>query len=242
MFGRFFAFLLCSVFVAFAMQNASKAVNMFIFEPVDLGVLQQGIKKNVEINGKNISSQSIELENVFNQMTGGENFIYPKKIEPGQNFKISFTLNTAYMEGDFAHNIILVDTSGTPYVATVKGKVENPIVFSERYLDLGFYKKGMQKKWSFYVWNENGKPLKLKLKPGLQKEFKVEFKEVKLDTRDFENLKEGGNIPAIKVSLSVINLEKPKNSQRSIRKIVSFTCENFPNATPELQVTGYWEE
>jgi len=242
MFRQIFSFFLFLAFSSFAMQNAGKVANPFVFEPVDLGTLQQGIKKSVEINGKNTSSQLIELENVFDQMTGGENFIYPQKINPGQNFKINFTLNTAYMEGDFVHNIILVDTSGTPYIANVKGKVENPIVFSERYLDIGFYKKGKQKNWTFYVWNADKKPLKLKLKPELQKEFKAEFKDVKLDVSDFENLKEGGNTPAVKVSLSVLELEKPKNSVRSIRKIVTFICENFPNATPELQVTGYWEE
>jgi hypothetical protein len=241
MLKQVFSFLLLLVFAAFAMQNAGKKANPFVFEPVNLGTLQQGIKKNVEIKGKNISSQLIELESVFDQMTGGENFVYPKKISPGQDFKINFTLNTAYMEGDFAHNIILVDTSGAPYVAIVTGMVENPIVFSERYLDLGFYKKGKQKEWTFYVWNADKKPLKLKLKPELQKEFKAQFKEVKLDVSNFENIKEGGNTPAVKVSLSVIDLERPKNSQRSIRKIVSFICENFPNATPELQVTGYWE-
>jgi hypothetical protein len=226
------SFLLFLSLAAFAMQ----------FEPVDLGILQQGIKKNVEIKGKNIFSQSIEVENVFDQMVGGENFVYPKKISPGQSFKISFTLSTAYMEGDFMHNIILVDTSGAPYIAMIRGKVENPIVFSERYLDLGFYKKGMQKKWKFYAWNPDKKPLKLKLKPEMQKEFRAEFKEVKLDVSDFENLKEGGSTPAIEVSLSVVDLERLKNSVRSIRKIVSFICENFPNATPELQVTGYWED
>jgi hypothetical protein len=236
------SFLLLLVFAAFAMQSTGKEVNIFTFELVDLGILQQGIKKNVEIKGKNISSRSIELENVFDQMTGGENFIYPKKINPGQSFKINFTLSTAYMEGDFMHNIILVDTSGTPYIATISGKVENPIVFSERYLDLGFYKKGMQKKWKFYVWNPDKKPLKLKLKPDMQKEFRAEFKEVKLDVSDFENIKDGGSTPAIEVILSVVDLERLKNSGRSIRKIVSFICENFPNATPELQVTGYWEE
>jgi len=242
MFRQIFSLLLFLVFASFAMQNAGKVANPFVFEPVDLGVLQQGIKKDVEIKGKNTSSQLIELENVFDQMTGGENFVYPKKISPGQNFKINFTLNTAYMEGDFVHNIILVDTSGAPYIATVKGKVENPIVFSERYLDIGYYKKGKQKNWTFYVWNTDKKPLKLKLKPELQKEFKAEFKDVKLDVSDFENLKEGGNTPAVKVSLSVVELEKPKNSVKSIRKIVSFICENFPSTTPELQVTGYWEE
>jgi len=242
MFKHFFSFLLLLIISTFATQNTGKIANPFMFESVDLGLLQQGIKKDVEIKGKNVSSQLIELESVFDQMTGGENFIYPQKINPGQNFKINFTLNTAYMEGDFTHNIILVDTSGTPYIVTVKGKIENPIVFSERYLDLGFYKKGMQKKWTFYVWNPDKKPLKLKLSPELQKEFKVEFKDVKLDVSDFENLKEGGNTPAVKVSLSVVELEKPKNATRSIRKIVSFICENFPKATPELQVTGYWEE
>ncbi|MCL2284189.1 MAG: hypothetical protein FWC26_12810 [Fibromonadales bacterium] len=215
--------------------------SVFEFEPVDLGVLQQGIKKNVEIKGKNVSSQTVEVESVFSQMTGGENHAYPQKIAPGQNFKINFTLNTAYMEGDFLHNVILVDTSGAAWVATVRGSVENPIVFSERILDLGFYKKGNKKTWIFYVWNPENKPLKFKLAPESQKEFKAEFSNVKLNVSDFENLKEGGATPAVKVSLSVTELEYPKNNQKSIRKIVSFICENFPNATPELLVTGYWQ-
>jgi len=226
-------------FVCLTVNNAF--ANTFVFEPVDLGVLQQGIKKDVEIKGKNVSSQTIEVESVYNLMTGGENFVYPKRITPGQNFKINFTLNTAYMEGNFEHKIVLVDTSGQPWVALVRGSVENPIVFSERILDLGFYKKGNKKNWSFYVWNPKNKPLKFKLAPQSQKEFKAEFSNVKLDVRDFENLKEGGTTPAIKINLSVTELEYPKNNQKSIRRIVSFICEDFPNATPELLVTGYWE-
>ena len=227
---------------AFAMQNAAlKADSPFEFEAVDLGVLRQGIKKNVEIKGKNTSSQTIKLENVFDQMTGGENFIYPKTIAAGQNFKINFTLNTAYMEGNFFHNIVLVDTNGTAWIALVRGSVENPIVFSVRILDLGYYKKGTEKTWVFYAWNAENKPLKLKLSPFSQKEFKAKFSNVKLDVKDFENIKEGGTTPAVKISLSVVDLENSKSEQKSIRKIVSFICENFPNATPELLVTGYWE-
>jgi len=83
--------------------------------------------------------------------------------------------------------------------------------------------------------------LKFKLAPSSQKEFKAEFSNVKLDVKNFENIKEGGTTPGVKISLSVIDLEAPKNGHKSIRKIVSFICENFPNATPELMVTGYWE-
>jgi len=227
--------------IFFICLTANNAFGAFEFEPVDLGLLQQGIKKDVEIKGKNVSSQTIEVEDVFNQMVGGENFNYPKKIMPGQNFKINFTLNTSYMEGDFLHNIILVDTSGAPHIAKVKGSVENPLVFSERILDLGYYKSGAKKNWVFYVWNKDNKAIKLNLKPESQKEFKADFSNVKLDVRDFENIKEGGNTPAVKINLSVLNLESPKNNQKSIRKIVSFVCENFPNSTPELLVTGYWE-
>jgi len=242
MFKYFFCVIAATAYVAFATGVSGKSTSgVFEFEAVDLGILQQGTKKLVEIKGKNISSKTIEVESVFNQMVGGENFIYPKKIAPKQAFKINFTLNTAYMEGDFSHNIILVDTSGTPYIATVKGSVENPFVFNERILDLGFYKKGVKKSWTFYVWNPENKTFKLKLKPESQKEFKAEFSNVKLDVSDFENIKEGGNTPAVKVNLSVLDLEKPKNTQKSIRKIVSFISENFPNATPDLQVVGYWE-
>ncbi|MDR2732611.1 MAG: hypothetical protein LBB36_05275 [Fibromonadaceae bacterium] len=241
MFRQVFFILFFFVFAAFAMQNAGQKPNPFELEAIDLGVLEQGIKRNVEIKGKNISSQTVELESVFDQMTGGENFIYPKKITPGQNFKISFTLNTAYMEGSFLHNIVLVDTNGVAWTTSVQGAVENPIVFNERILDLGYYKKGVKKNWVFYVWNPDNKPLKLKLAPHSQKEFKAEFSNVKLDVRDFENIKENGTTPGIKVTLSVVNLESPKNAQKSIRKIVSFICEDFPRATPELLVTGYWE-
>jgi len=240
---RQFFFLLFFCIAAFSMQNTEQAAKRksFELETVNLGILQQGIRKNVEINGKNISSQTIELENVFNQMVGGEDFIYPKKIAAGQNFKISFTLNTAYIEGDFFHNIVLVDTSGFAWTASVHGHVENPIVFSERILDLGYYKNGVKKTWVFYAWSTENKPLRFRLSPSSQKEFKAEFSNVKLDVKDFENIKEGGTTPGVKIRLSVINLETPKNKQKSIRKIVSFICDDFPNATPELLVTGYWE-
>jgi hypothetical protein len=240
---RQFFFPLFFCLAAFSMQSTEQATNrsVFEFEAVDLGVLQQGIRKNVEINGKNISSQTINLESVFDQMTGGEKFIYPKKIVAGQNFKISFTLNTAYMEGDFFHNIVLVDTSGTAWIASVRGHVANPIVFSERILDLGYYKNGVKKTWVFYAWSTENKPLKFKLSPSSQKEFKAEFSNVKLDVENFENIKEGGTTSGVKINLSIVNLETPKNEHKSIRKIVSFICDNFPNATPELLVTGYWE-
>lgn len=221
-------------------QNNIKTGEIFKFDTVNLGMLQQGVKKNVEIKGKNISKDNIELENVFNQMVGGENFVYPKEIKAGQDFKISFTLNTAYMEGDFLHNIILVNKGGKAFSVPVSGKVENPIVLSERYLDLGYYKNGNRKNWIFYVWDTKGSLLNLKLKADSNKEFKAEFSNVKLDINNFDNIKEGGNTPAIKVNLSVLNLEKPNNAQKSIRKMVSFICENYPDATPELMITGYW--
>ncbi|GHV13269.1 hypothetical protein AGMMS49938_07590 [Fibrobacterales bacterium] len=230
------------------------------FAPVNLGLLQQGIKKEVSISGQNTFNQAIEVETVIDQMTGGDNFQFPKKISPNEKFTIKFTLSTAYMEGDFTHNIILIATDGKPFVAQVSGSVENPIIFSERILDLGFYKQGNKKNWVLYAWNAQGKPINLKLASNSSQEFTAEFTEVKIDTSDFENIKEIStatkpsvavpatkNIPdtkttpATKINLSVKKLQLPKNNQKSIRQIVSFESKTFPNSTPEILITGYWE-
>jgi hypothetical protein len=237
---RFFTLLfLCVSFIwASNAVPSAPAIAIISFEPVNLGKLQQGEKREVVLSGKNNSKGSIEVENVINQMTGGENFRFPKVIAPNAQFKIQFTLNTAYMEGDFAHNIVLIETNGKPHVGIVQGSIENPIVFSERYFDLGYYSQGNSKEWTFYVWGASNKPLRLKL--AANSEFEAVFSAVNLDVKDFDNIREGGSTPGIKVKLSVKKLELPKNNQKSIRRIVSFTSEDFPNATPEIQVIGYW--
>ncbi len=234
-----------SIFALFAFASASNvalpANSVISFEPVNLGKMQQGEKKTIVLNGVNNSKEKIEVENVIDQAVGGENFKFPKSIAPNEKFKVEFTLNSSHIEGKFAHNIILITTNGKPYIGIVQGEVENPIIFNERILDLGYYSQGDKKEWIFYAWSSDGKQLKLKLKEESLKEFDASFSEVKLDVKNFDNIKEGGNTPGIKIKLSVKKLDLPKNKQKSINKIVSFFCEDFPNSTPELLVTGYWK-
>ncbi len=114
----------------------------FVPEPYSVGVLEQGDVRHIVLKGANTTSNTIVLESVMSQNTGASNFKYPSLIKPNETISIEFDLNTAFMEGEFNHNIILVDTSGAYYKTTVTGEVQSPVFFSEKMFDAGYYKAG----------------------------------------------------------------------------------------------------
>ena len=204
-----------------------------------VGNLEQGQKTHVVLHAKNTSPGPVALENVISQNSGPENFRFPKSIKPGQDFTVEYDLNTAYMEGPFTHSIVLIDTDGHTYVTYAEGSVKAPVLFSEKMLDLGYYAGGATE-WTFYAWNPDSKALDLALSPESSKEFSASISPVRLDTRQFDAIKEGGQVPGLKITLKVKQLEK--TGTKSIRKLVSFQSKAFPSATPEVLAVGYWKQ
>lgn len=213
----------------------------FVFdnEVKPLGKLQQGEKIKIRLHGKNTAKNAIVLENVISQNSGPADFRFPKQVATGHGFDIEYTLNTAYMEGPFTHTIVLIDTAGKPYTTYVEGEVVAPIFFSEKLLDLGYYKVGQNVQWELYAWNPGKKPLELELTPESAQEFSAEFRTVSLHTDQLDSIREGGTVPGVKIILKAKNLGPVTG--KSIRKLVSFRSKTYPNATPEVLVVGYWK-
>ena len=59
-----------------------------------------------------------------------------------------------------------------------------------------------------------------------------------------DEIKEGGTVPGLKVTLLTKGLKREgwELKQKSIRKVVSFKSKKFPKATPEVLVVGYWKD
>lgn len=226
-----------SAVAAFAGGNPRFAPEVYKFENV-----KQGDVKHVVLKALNTGDDMV-LETVMSQGTGAANFKYPTEIAKGKAFKIEFDLNTEYMEGPVQENIILVEKGGKPFVARVEGVVTPELMFSEKLLDAGFYKAGSKKSWSFYVWSPDGKTVpQLKLRDDA-KEFKAEFKSVKLNVDKIDEIKEGGKVPGVKVTLSTngISREGMNPNQKSIRRIVGFESASNKKAKCEVLIVGYWE-
>jgi hypothetical protein len=208
------------------------------FLPLQLDTLQQGDPVSVTLSGRNLGD-TLRVEQVLSQNVGPFDFEAPKMILPKQDFVVRYKLGTAGLAGPFTHTIILVDEGGKPEVATVQGVVAEPLLTSQGILDMGYYAEGQAVSWSFYIYARNGKPFDLSLAPGSAGEFSAQFAPVKLDTREFDKITEGGSSPGYKVTLSVKKLKR--EPYKSIRRIVSFVSKTYPKATPEVMVTGYWK-
>ena len=76
------------------------------------------------------------------------------------------------------------------------------------------------------------------------KQFSISTKPVMLNVDKLEQIKEGGKVPGIKVTLSTAGLTRTgwELKQKSIRKIVGFKSKKFPKATPEVLIVGYWKD
>lgn len=215
----------------------------FVPENYPIGVLNQGDTKHIVLQGANTTGKEIVLENVFGQGNGMSNFKFPKTIPAKGAVTIEFDLNTADMEGQIKPVVVLVDTSGKPYTANMDGIVKVPFFFGEKLFDAGYYAKGEKREWTFYVWETDKKNRPdLTLDPESAKQFSMSAKPVMLNVDKLDQIKEGGKVPGLKVTLSTNGLSREgwELKQKSIRKIVSFKSKKYPQATPAVLIVGYW--
>ena len=216
----------------------------FVPENYPIGVLNQGDTKHIVLQGANITDKEIVLENVFGQGNGMSNFKYPNKIPAKGTVKIEFDFNSAEMEGQIKPVVVLVDTTGKPYLANMDGIVKVPFIFGEKLFDTGYYAKGEKREWTFYVWGTDKKERPdLTLAPESAKQFSMSAKPVMLNVDKFDQIKEGGKVPGLKISLSTKGLSREgwELKQQSIRKIVSFKSKKYPKATPDVLIVGFWK-
>ncbi|WP_163438795.1 hypothetical protein [Fibrobacter succinogenes] len=216
----------------------------FVPENYPIGVLNQGDTKHIVLQGANITDKEIVLENVFGQGNGMSNFKYPSKIPAKGTVKIEFDFNSAEMEGQIKPVVVLVDTTGKPYLANMDGIVKVPFIFGEKLFDTGYYTKGEKREWTFYVWGTDKKERPdLTLAPESAKQFSMSAKPVMLNVDKFDQIKEGGKVPGLKITLStkVLSREGWELKQQSIRKIVSFKSKKYPKATPDVLIVGFWK-
>lgn len=229
----FFAFLWTSAFSAESLQ----------FEPLHLGVISQGDPVPVLLQGKSLLTKPLEIEQVLSQNVGPKDFEFATVLQPGRTFQVRYQLDTRGMQGAFSHRIILVEKNGTPHVAEVSGVVEAPILFSKGILDVGYQPDVKSQEWIVYAWAKNGKALQLELEKSLQGEYSLTTQIVQLDVRNVEKIKEGGTTPGLKLVLKPLKMSQAPEGKngKSIRKSVDFVSPQFPKATPELLLIGYWK-
>lgn len=216
----------------------------FVPEKYPIGMLNQGDTKHIVLQGANITDKEIVLENVFGQGNGMSNFKFPKKIPAKGTVKIEFDFSSAEMEGQISPVVVLVDTTGKPYLANMDGIVKVPFFFGEKLFDAGYYAKGEKREWTFYVWETDKKNRPdLTLAPESAKQFAMSAKPVMLNVDKLDQIKEGGKVPGLKITLSTKGLTREgwELKQKSIRKIVSFKSKKYPNATPDVLIVGFWK-
>ena len=239
---------LCVAAITFAASFSAAFADdniRFVPEPYPIGIADQGEVKHVVLKGANVSGKEINLESVMGQGVGMSNFKFPKKIAKGAAVAIEFDMDFAGMDGQINPVVVMVGTDGTPYTATLDGFVKAPIFFGEKLFDAGFYAKGEKREWTFYVWETDKKERPdLALDSAALREFSMTSKPVMLNVDKLDQIKEGGKVPGIKVTLTTKGLlrEGLELKQRSIRKIVGFKSKKHPKATPEVLIVGYWKE
>ena len=231
---------------AFALSTTAFADEAIRFVPENypIGVLNQGDTKHIVLQGANLTDKEIVLENVFGQGNGMSNFKFPNKIPAKGTVKIEFDFNSAEMEGQIKPVVVLVDTTGKPYLANMDGIVKVPFFFGEKLFDAGYYAKGEKREWTFYVWGTDKKVRPdLTLAPESAKQFAMSAKPVMLNVDKLEQIKEGGKVPGLKITLSTKGLTREgwELKQQSIRKIVSFKSKKYPKATPDVLIVGFWK-
>ena len=227
----------------FAISVYAEGKLAFSNEVYQIGKMKQGETRHIVLDGKNTGDATVLLETAMTQGVGGSDFKFPKKIMPGESFKVEFNLSTAYAEGFITHTIVLVSTNGDAYTATLEGEVMPEFIFSEQLLDAGYYSPGEKREWVFYVWKPDSSKPSLKLSKDASKDFKAKFTPVMLNTEKLDDIREGGKMPGIKVTLSTKGISKANTlaGQKSLRRIVGFESATNTNAHPEILVIGYWK-
>ena len=242
---NFKKFSLAFLVASLATSALADDVIRFVPDPYPIGIADQGDVKHIVIKGANVTNKEIVLENVIGQGVGMSNFKYPQKIAPNALVTIEFDMDFAGMDGQINPVVVIIDNQGTPYPAQLDGYVKNPIFFGEKMFDAGFYAPNEKREWTFYVWGTDKKERPdLTLDENAQKEFSIKTKNVMLNVDKVDQIKEGGKVPGLKVTLSTKGLSRTgwELKQKSLRKIVAFKSKKFPKATPEVLIVGYWKD
>lgn len=232
--------------LAFLVSSASFAEDAIRFVPdvYPIGFVEQGATKHIVLKGANVSGKDIVLENAFGQGVGMSNFKYPTKIAKNSPITIEFDIDFSEMDGQISPVIVMVGTDGKPYTAKLDGYVVAPFFFGEKLFDTGYYKAGEKREWTFYVWENNKKDRPdLELDSLSRREFSMKSKNVMLNVDKLDQIKEGGTVPGVKITLTTNGLlrEGWELKQQSIRKIVGFKSKKYPRATPEVLIVGFWK-
>lgn len=224
-----------------ATASFADEVLQFMPDPYEVGEISQGDVRHLKLGGANVSAKTVEIESVHCQGVGCSNFRYPKAVRSREPVNVELDFSAESMEGAFSNVVVLVEPDGTPHPVAFQGVVKAPFLFSEKLFDAGYYKSGEKREWTFYVWSADGKTVPdLTLSVESSGEFSAAVKNVKLDVRKPDAVKEGGKVPGLKVTLRTKGLSR-SGSQKSLSKIVSFKSKAFPGATPEVLVVGYWK-
>lgn len=230
--------------VAAALASAAFAASPITFVPQSFDEVNQGDVKHFVLKGANISGKDIKLETVMCQGTGCSNFTYPATVSNNNGLVVEFDMDFSDKEGPVNVVVILVDTNGKTYSASIDGFVKAPFFFNEKMFDAGYYAPGETREWSFYVWetDKKGRP-DLTLSDESAKDFVIKTKNVKVKVDENGKVTEGGKIPALKITLSTKGMSREgwELKQRSIRKIVSFKSKKYPKATSDVLVIGFWK-
>ncbi len=230
---------------ALAVPALADDVIRFVPDPYPIGYADQGDVRHIVIKGANVTAKEITLENVIGQGIGMSNFKYPTKIAPNAPVTIEFDMDFAGMDGQINPVVVMIDNQGTPYTAQLDGYVKAPIFFGEKMFDAGFYAPNEKREWTFYVWGTDKKTRPdLALDENAKKEFSIKTKNVMLNVDKMDQIKEGGKVPGLKVTLSTKGMTRTgwELKQKSLRKIVGFKSKKFPKATPEVLIVGYWKD
>lgn len=236
--------LLFVVAAAFSTSVFADDVIRFVPDVYPIGFVEQGATKHIVLKGANVSGKDITLENAFGQGIGMSNFKYPTKIAKNSPVTIEFDLDFSEMEGQISPVVVMVGTDGKPYTAKMDGYVVAPFFFGEKLFDAGYYKAGEKREWTFYVWENNKKDRPdLVLDSLSSREFSMTSKNVMLNVDKLDQIKEGGKVPGVKITLSTKGLlrEGWELKQQSLRKIVGFKSKKYPRATPEVLIVGFWK-
>jgi hypothetical protein len=205
----------------------------------NLGKMKQGDTKQLQIKIKNTSTATVVLDLVLSQNIGSSNFKYPESLAAGQSGVLNFDFSSAFLEGAFTHNIIVV-ANNVNHIAQINGAVENPIQFSNRVIDLGFVgADGKAESEAFYIWPEDQKK-EFEIMPASTNNPALKFivTKVKLDISNPTEIVEGGKTWGYKVLVKADGLKK---KSKSIRELIGFVSPQYPKATPEAQLVGYWK-
>ncbi|PWJ65533.1 MULTISPECIES: hypothetical protein [unclassified Fibrobacter] len=238
--------VLCASVFATALAAQAFAADAILFTPAvyQIGEVNQGDVKHFVLKGANVSGKDLNLETVMCQGIGCSNFKYPSTVKNKSALVIEFDLDFSAMEGPVSPTVVLVGTDGKTYLTSMDGVVKAPFFFNEKMFDTGYYTAGESRDWTFYVWETDRKARPdLTLSEEAAKDFSIKTKNVKVKVDADGKVKEGGKIPALKITLSTKGLSREgwELKQRSIRKIVSFKSKKYPNATPEVLVIGFWK-